>query len=133
MRRHELTDARWDRLLPLLPAPARTGRPSKDLRRAVAGIYWILATGAPWRDLPERYGSWRTVYSRFKRWKDAGAWQAALEALQREADAKGDLDWALHFVDGSVVRAQRSAAGAKKGAATRPSGSAGAAGAPRST
>lgn len=133
MRRHELTDAQWARLSALLPAPAKTGRPPRDLRHAVNAVYWILATGAPWRDLPERYGPWQTAYGRWKRWKDEGVWRSALEALQREADAKGELDWALHFVDGSVVRAQRSAAGAKKGAATRPSGSAEAAGEPRST
>ena len=133
MRRHELTDAQWERLLPLLPAPAKTGRPPTDRRHAVNAIYWVLATGAPWRDLPERYGPWETAYGRFKRWRDAGVWQRALEALQREADAEGDLDWDLHFVDASVVRAQRSAAGAKRGAATRPSAAPREAGGPRST
>ena len=68
MRRHELTDEQWDRLEPLLP-PQRpaTGRPAKDHRMVLNGILWILRTGAPWRDLPERYGSWKTIYSRFRR------------------------------------------------------------------
>ena len=131
MRRHELSGAQWARSLPLLPSPARTGRPPTDLRRAVDAIYRILATGAPWRDLPERYDPWQTAYGRWERCE--GVWQRALEALQREAGAGGGLDWALHFVDGSVVRAQRSAAGARKGAATRPSGARREAGEPRST
>ena len=62
MRRHELTDAQWDRLFPLLPSSARTSRPSTDVRQAMNGIDWVLSTGAPWRDLPERYGLWQTVY-----------------------------------------------------------------------
>ncbi len=122
MRRHELSDAQWERLLPLLPPQKpRVGRPSVDHRQVLNGIYWVLATGAPWRDLPERYGRWQTAYGRFRRWKREGVWQRALEALQREADARGELGWEVHFVDGSVVRAQRSAAGEKKGAATKPS------------
>ena len=122
MRRHELTDEQWARLERLLPAPARTGRPPNDRRTALNGMLWVLKTGAPWRDLPERYGSWKSVYSRFRLWRLSGAWQRVLSALQREADRRGDLDWSLHFVDGSVVRAQRSAAGAKRGRATRLSG-----------
>ena len=115
MRRHELTDDQWARLEPLLPPRSRTGRPPKDLRQALNGVFWILATGAPWRDLPERYGNWKSVYIRFRRWRLSGVWQGALSQLQKEADARGEFDWELHFVDGSVVRAQRSAAGAKKG------------------
>lgn len=120
-RRHELTDAQWDRLAPLLP-PQRpeTGRPAKDHRSVVNAILWRLATGVPWRDLPERYGPWQTVYSRFRRWQRAGVWDRVLAALQTDADAAGALDWSLHFVDGSTVRAHQHAAGAKKGAAIRP-------------
>lgn len=68
MRRHKLTDDQWTRLEPLLP-PQRsaTGRPSKDHRTVLNGILWILRTDAPWRDLPEQYGNWKTVYSRFRR------------------------------------------------------------------
>ena len=131
VRRHELSDAQWERLRPLLP-PQRpaTGRPAKDHRGVVNAILWRLRTGAPWRDLPERYGPWPTVYSRFRRWQRSGVWTRVLAALQAEADAKGELDWALHFVDGTTVRAHQHAAGAKKGAATRPWG-APAAGSPR--
>jgi len=122
VRRHELTDAQWERLPPLLP-PQRpaTGRPAKDHRTVVNAILWRLATGVPWRDLPERYGSWQTVYSRFRRWQRAGVWERVLAALQADGDAAGTLDWSLHFVDGSTVRAHQHAAGAKKGAVTRRS------------
>lgn len=94
---------------------------------------WRLKTGAPWRDLPERYGPWETVYSRFRRWQQAGVWDRVLATLQAEGDAVGALDWSLHFVDGTVTRAHQHAAGAKKGAATRRSATAVADSARRST
>ena len=123
-RRHELTDEQFARLAPLLP-PERpaTGRPNKDHRTVLNGILFRLRTGVPWRDLPERYGPWQTVYSRFRRWQRAGLWARVLAALQAEADAEGRLDWGLHFVDGTTVRAHPHAAGApKKGGpkASRP-------------
>jgi len=133
MRRHELTDEQWARLEPLLP-PAKpwSGRPNLDHRQILNGILWLAKTGAPWRDLPERYGNWQTVYSRFRRWQRAGIWERILQTLQTNADARGQLDWSLHLVDGTVVRAHQHAAGAKKGAATKPSAGVGAASAPRS-
>jgi transposase len=99
----------------------------------VNGMLWILKTGAPWRDLPERYGNWRSVYSRFRRWQRTGVWDRILAALQAAGDAAGTLDWELHFVDGTVIRAHQHAAGAKKGAPTRPSAGVGAGSAPSST
>jgi transposase len=134
MRRHELTEIQWQRLQPLLP-PERpaVGRPNKDHRQVVNGILWRLKTGAPWRDLPERYGRWETVYSRFRRWQQAGVWDHILATLQQQADAEEQLDWSLHLVDGTVVRAHQHAAGAKKGAATKPSAGAAAAFRPRFT
>jgi transposase len=134
MERHALSDAQWERLRPLLPPPPQgRGRPRADDRRIVDGILWRLTTGVPWRDLPERFGPWRTVYSRFRRWQAAGVWERVLAALQAEADARGDLDWALHFLDGTIVRAHQHAAGAKKGAATKPSAAAAAASPRKST
>ncbi len=133
-RRHELTDDQWTRLEPLLP-PQRppTGKPNRDHRTIVNGMRWRLRTGAPWRDLPERYGPWETVYSRFRRWRQAGIWDRVLAAVQAESDAAGNLDWSLHFVDGSTVRAHQHAAGAKKGAVRKRSGAAGAASRRKST
>ena len=134
IRRHELTDDQWRTLEPLLPPQKPpTGKPNLDHRTVVNGILWRLKTGAPWRDLPERYGKWQTVYSRFRRWQRAGVWARVLAALQATADARGELDWTLHFLDGTTVRAHPHAAGAKKGAATRPSAGAGAAFRPSST
>jgi transposase len=115
MRRGELTDKQWERLEPLLPPQKpRTGRPNLDHRQVINGILWILRTGAPWRDLPERYGKWSTVASRFYRWRKNGIWKRLLAQLQAEGDAQGELDWEVHFVDGSIVRAHQHAAGAKK-------------------
>jgi transposase len=115
MRRHELTDTQWARLAPLLP-PQRptTGRPNKDHRTMLNGILWILRTGAPWRDLPERYGNWKTVYSRFRRWQDAGIWDQVLTEIQREAAQDDQIDGAVTMIDSTSIRAHQHAAGARK-------------------
>jgi transposase len=119
-RRHELSDEQWAQLAVLLPPEKpKTGRPALEHRQVVNGILWVLRTGAPWRDLPERYGNWTTVYSRFRRWREAGIWDRVFEAVQQNADRRGEVEWAIHFVDGSIVRAHQHAAGAKKGA-TKP-------------
>jgi transposase len=129
-----LSDAQWERLRPLLPPPPRgRGRPRRDDRLIVEGIIWRLATGVPWRDLPARFGPWKTVYSRFRRWQQAGVWERALATRQAQADAAGEVDWALHFLDSTTVRAHQHAAGAQKGAATTPSAAPVAASRPKST
>jgi transposase len=118
MGRHELTDAQWCRLAPLLPTQKpRCGRPNLPHRPIINGILWLLATGAPWRDLPAQYGSWRTISSRFYRWRQAGVWQRILTTLQRLADREGQADWSVHFVDSTIVRAHQHAAGARGGQA----------------
>lgn len=81
------------------------------------GILWILRTGAPWRDLPERFGPWQTVYDHFARWRREGVYDRILEALHIRLDADGEIDWDLWCIDGSSVRATRAAAGAAKKAA----------------
>jgi transposase len=127
MQTSDLTDVQWEWLRPLLPPQKpRTGRPAKDHRTILNGILWILRTGSPWRCLPERYGSWKTVSSRFYRWQEAGVWDRVLAELQRRGDAEGRLDWSLHFVDSTVVRAHQHAGGAK-GGTRRPKHLAGAA------
>ena len=119
MARDVLTDEQWERLEPLLPPQKpRTGRPSKDHRTIVNAMLWVDRTGALWRDLPSEYGPWRRVATCFYRWVKAGVWDRVLGELQRQADAQGELDWQLHHVDGSVVRAHQHAAGAKKGGAS---------------
>jgi len=115
MKRHELTDEQWALVEPHLPlSTARTGRPPSDRRTQLNGIFWILSTGAPWRDLPERFGPWQTVYDHFRNWRKSGVFAAIIEALQVKLDNKGYIDWELWCVDGSNVRAARAAAGADK-------------------
>jgi transposase len=116
----DLTDAQWARLAPLLPPQrpikgSKGGRPAEDHRRIVNGLLWLDRSGARWRDMPERYGKWQTLATRFYRWQRQGIWQRILDALQAEADADGKLDWEVHLVDGTIVRAHQHAAGAKGG------------------
>src|SRR3954471_3013167 len=115
MKRHELTDEQWALVEPHLPlSTAPTGRPASDRRTLLNGIFWVLSTGAPWRDLPERFGPWQTVYDHFGKWRKSGAFAAVIEALQVKLDKQGYIDWELWCVDGSSVRAARAAAGADK-------------------
>lgn len=119
MNRGDLTDEQWERLHPLLPPQKRPrGRPSTDHRRIVNGVLWLDRTGAPWRDLPTGYGPWQTVATRFYRWRRAGVWDRVLAELQQQADAAGNLDWSLHHVDGTIIRAHQHAAGAQKRGST---------------
>ena len=115
MKRHQLTDEQWALAQPHIPrSNARTGRPASDPRRMLDGIFWILHTGAPWRDLPERFGPWQTVYDHFRNWRKSGVFAAIVEALQVRLDREGYVDWDLWCVDGAHVRASRAAAGAGK-------------------
>jgi transposase len=116
MHRGDLTNAQWARLEPLLPPKKpKTGRINHDHRKIVNGILWILRTGAPWYDLPRRYGKYKTVSSRYYRWRQAGIWDRILADLQAQADTDGELDWTLHLVDSTSVRAHQHAAGATGG------------------
>ncbi len=115
MKRHELTDEQWELLHPIIPPrTAKTGRPPSDPRVMLNGILWSLRTGAPWRDLPERFGPWQTVYDHFSQWRRQGVYDRILEALQIRLDRQGKIDWELWCIDGSCVRAARAAAGASK-------------------
>ena len=111
MGRHELTDEQWEAVKQHLPAPNKQGRPLSDRRQMLNGILWILRTGAPWRDLPARFGPWKTVYHYFNKWRENGTIDEILEALQVRLDRQGQIDWDLWCVDGSSVRATRAAAG----------------------
>ena len=136
--REVLSDAQWARLVPLLPTNARkAGTPWGDHRRVIGGILWKLRTGAPWRDVPARYGPYQTCADRLYRWRRDGTWDRLLQALQGQADATGELDWDA-YLDASVVRAHQHAAGArprpsqadeKGGSGTRPTRRSAAAGA----
>lgn len=112
-RRYELTDEQWALVADLLPA-STTGRPRRDDRTTLNGIYWKLCSGAPWRDVPERYGAWRTVYDRFARYRDDGTLDRMLQALRLRLDADGHIDWTTWMIDATHVRAAKAAAGARK-------------------
>ena len=121
MRRYELTDDEWTIIEPLLPPPARTGRPRRAPREMWNALFWVLRSGAPWRDLPERFGPWESAYAHFNTWRRKGVFERVLEALQIRLDAEGHIDWDLWCVDGSSVRASKAAAGAgKRGAPPNP-------------
>ena len=118
--RHDLTDAQWGLLQPLLPVGAKPGRPPKwSKRQLIDGIRWRVRVGAPWRDVPSVYGPWQTVYGLFRRWQRAGVWPRILTALQARADTDGLIVWDVS-VDSTVMRAHQHAAGARKKGASRP-------------
>lgn len=113
-RRFDLTDAQWTGLQPLLPVPVRTGRPSRwTKRQLIDGIRWRIRVGAPWRDVPECYGSWQAVYALFRRWQRAGIWAQIMTGLQARADAAGLIGWQVG-VDSTINRAHQHAAGAAR-------------------
>jgi transposase len=115
MKRHELTDEQWELVEPMIPKKAApTGRPARDRRVMLNGVFWILATGAPWRDLPERFGPHQTVYDYYANWRRDGVFAGILQALQIKLDDEGLIDWELWCVDGANVRAARAAAGVDK-------------------
>ena len=118
MRRYELSDEQWAAVAPLLPA-AKTGRPRRDDRAVLDGVFWKLCSGAAWRDVPERYGPWRTVNDRFCRYRDDGTLDRILRALRARLDASGHIDHSTWMIDGTSVRASRVAAGARKRGARR--------------
>ncbi|WP_416061834.1 IS5 family transposase [Rhodococcus indonesiensis] len=120
--RADLTDAQWAVLEALLPRPARSGRPCVwTKRQLIDGIRWRTRVGAPWRDVPTRYGPWQTVYGLFRRWQRAGVWAQILTALQASADAVGRIVWDVS-VDSTVVRAHQHAAGARRSLQLEPAG-----------
>ena len=111
LRRYELTDQEWNRIKDLLPPEksGKRGRPSKDNRMILNAMVWIARSGAPWRDLSERYGPWETVYSRFRKWINDGILDNIFHVLGLDAE----LDEL--FMDSSIVQAHQHSAGAKKG------------------
>jgi transposase len=115
-RRYELSTDQYRRLEPLLPHPTHhggKGRPWLPHFRLLNGILWVLHSGAPWRDVPERYGPWQTVYDRFTRWRRDGTWAKLLTRLLDHLDHHGRLGHRLWCVDGTIIRASRAAGGAR--------------------
>jgi putative transposase len=110
VKRYELSDGQWERIRDLLPGkvgdPGRSGR---DNRQFVNGVLWVLRSGAHWHDLPERYGKWKSVHTRFSRWAKAGVWERVFKALTRDRDNQ------YLMLDTTLVRAHQQAATGKGG------------------
>lgn len=121
-KRHELSDLQWEIIEPHLPTgSAKGGRPWKNHRQVINGILWKLNTGAQWRDVPERYGPWQTLYDRYTYWRESGLWEDLMQTLLAELRKRDMLDLETFNIDATYVRASRSAAGArKKGSQTNP-------------
>ena len=113
MGRYDLGEAEWRLIEPLLPDKPR-GVARVDDRRVINGIFYVLRTGSPWRDLPERYGPYTTVYNRYNRWAKAGVWLRMFEALAARSPQS------MHLIDSSIIRAHQHAAGAKRGVRITP-------------
>ena len=111
--RGELTDEVWERIRPLLPSNGRRGRQWRDHRTVVNGILWRLRTGAPWRDVPKRYGPWQTCYDRLVRWRQDGTWERLLARVQKDADVAAEIEWTVS-VDSTIARAHQHSAGARR-------------------
>lgn len=115
--RYELQNRQWKRIQHLFPDlrhHGERGHPWKPHRQLLNGILWRLHSGAPWRDVPSRYGPWQTVYDRFRRWRRDGTWMRILTDLLDHLDQHGRLGRDLWCVDASVIRATRAAGGAEK-------------------
>ncbi len=119
----ELTDEQWAVLEPLIPEPPRRadgrGRPWKDTRQVMNGILWVLRTGAPWADLPDRFPPYQTCHRRFQQWVGAGVLRTVLEALARDLEERGGIDLSECFIDGSFSAAKKGAAKSEKPSGAR--------------
>ena len=93
----------WAGIGPRVPTEKSTGRPPVDRRTVVEATAWRFRTGAPWRDVPERFGNWNTIYKNFNRWSEQGVWARVLEKTQSLAQQSGDLDW-VASIDSTIVR-----------------------------
>ncbi len=103
MSRGVVSDEMWAVIGPLFPAVKATGRPPVERRAVVEATAWRFRTGAPWRDVPERFGNWNTIYKNFNRWSQAGVWARVLEKVQSLAHQVGDVDW-VASIDSTIVR-----------------------------
>jgi transposase len=109
---YRLTDEQWSQIRDLLPANGRRGGQWKDHRTMIDGILWALSDGGRWRNMPAEFGPWQSVYDRFRRWAGRGLWDKVLRHLQARRMTGGGIDFSLFCIDGTVVRAHQSAAGA---------------------
>jgi transposase len=115
--RGELSDTAWATIAPLLPPDGRRGRPWADHRKIINGILWKVRTGAPWRDLPERYGPWQTCFDRFVRWRRNGTWERLLSRVRAKSDAISDV--LIEVVEEAFSEGQLTRAGCSDTASLR--------------
>ncbi|MEE4420538.1 IS5 family transposase [Streptomyces bugieae] len=120
MGRGDLSDQEWARMEPHLPKNVERGGRWKSHRRVINGILFRQRTGVPWRDLPARFGKWKTVHDRHRRWSADGTWEKILRAVQADADTEGRIDWSMVSVDSTSCRAHQHAAGARTDAPRIP-------------
>jgi transposase len=111
---YRLSDEQWSMIEPMLPANHNRGGQWKDHRHMIDAILWVLSDGGRWRNVPERFGPWQTVYDRFRKWTRQGFWDRLLEGLRVLKQETGEIDFRLFAIDGSVIRAHQSAAGASQ-------------------
>jgi transposase len=117
LNRLVLKDEQWERIAPLLPGKAGDpGRSGSDNRRFLEAVLWMVRTGAPWRDLPEAFGSWNSVFRRFRRWAQASVFERLFLVLS------GDPDFEYALIDGTIIRVHQHGTGAKGGLVVRRSG-----------
>ena len=128
MARYDLSEAEWRLIEPLLPNKPR-GVARVDDRRVINGIFYVLRTGSPWRDLPERYGPYTTVYNRFNRWAKAGVLDRVFERMQAEQLVRVRLE--AVSLDSTIVKVHPDGTGARKKTARRPSAAPAEAGPPK--
>ena len=119
MALHRLSDQQWSLIEDIFPKPKPMGRPPVDPRDMIDAIFWRLRTGAPWRDLPEEFGPWKTVYNHFYKWNSDGILDQVQHRLLQNIVKDNGIDMDLWCIDGTVIRAARCAGGGgKKGIRT---------------
>lgn len=122
VKRYEIPDAAWELVADLFGQPRRSGRPRADDRLMLNGVLWVLCSGAAWRDMPERFGPWSTIYQRFRDWRNQGAFDLMLKRLHIKPNEQGLIDLETWMIDSTAVRATRASSGAgKKGSSRRHS------------
>jgi transposase len=109
-----MTDAEWELIADLFPEPAATGRPPRKPRELMDAIFWVVRTGAPWRDVPKEFGPWKTVYNHFDKWNSDGTLDKVRKRLLSRFVDDDEIDKELWCIDGTIVRAARCAAGGGK-------------------
>lgn len=121
VKRYEIPDAAWELVADLFEQPRRSGRPRADDRLMLNGVLWVLCSGAAWRDMPERFGPWSTVYQRFRDWRNQGTFDLTLKRLHIKLNEQGLIDLETWMIDSTAVRATRASSGAgKKGGLMNP-------------